>query len=56
MFEAQEGIRALLGALPTGSSRADAVRFHRKMRQLRRTPCSFLDEELGIVRDRSPHS
>ncbi len=51
MLREKEGLKLLLMQMPPGSTMADALKMHRKLHQLRRRPCSFLDEELGIVRD-----
>lgn len=50
MFASQEGLDLMLASMPPGSTRADALRLHRKLAQMTRRPCSFLDEELGIER------
>jgi hypothetical protein len=50
MFASRQGLELLLASLPAGSTREDALRFHRKVAQLSRRPCSFLDAELGIER------
>jgi hypothetical protein len=51
MMSEKEGLKLLLLQMPPGSTMADALRLHRKLHQLRRRPCSFLDQELGIVRN-----
>lgn len=53
MLREQTGLKLLLSQMPPGSTMSDALKLHRKLHQLRRRPCSFLDEELGIVRDQS---
>jgi hypothetical protein len=45
------GLALLLAQLGPDASPADALRMHRKIAQMSRRACSFLDEELGIVRD-----
>lgn len=55
MLREKEGLKLLLLQMPPGSTMADAMKLHRKLHQLRRRPCSFLDEELGIVRDQFGH-
>ena len=52
MFEEQWGLKAMLATMPPGSTMEDALRLHRRLKQMDRQPCSFLDEELGIHRDR----
>jgi hypothetical protein len=51
MFRSQDGLKLLLLRMPPGSTLRDAYRLRKKLHQLRRRPCSFLDEEYGIVRD-----
>lgn len=53
MFRQQDGLKLLLSQMPPGSTLRDAYRLRKKLHQMRRRPCSFLDEEYGIVRDRS---
>ena len=53
MLRRQDGLKLLLAQMPPGSTLRDAYRLHKKLHQLRRRPCSFLDEEYGIVRDRT---
>jgi hypothetical protein len=52
MVLSKEGLRLMLASMPPGSTLEDAARLHRKLAQLSRRPCSFLDEELGIERGR----
>ncbi len=51
MLREKDGLKLLMMQMPQGSTMADAMKLHRKLHQLRRRPCSFLDKELGIVRD-----
>lgn len=53
MLRRQDGLKLLLSQMPEGSTLRDAYRLRKKLHQLRRRPCSFLDEEYGIVRDSS---
>lgn len=48
----QTALKLMLLGMPPGSTLEDARRLHRKLKQADRTPCSFLDRELGIERDR----
>ena len=50
LFRSKRGLELLLASLPPGSTLEDAKKFHRKVTQLSRRPCSFLDAELGIER------
>ncbi len=50
MLRAQGGLRDLLVLMPAGSTLRDARRLREKTMQRQRTPCSFLDEDLGIRR------
>jgi len=45
------GLELLRRQLGEDATIEDARRFRAKLRQESRAPCSFLDEELGIVRD-----
>lgn len=45
------GLKFLLPFLPPGASLEEARRLYRRLGQESRTPCSFLDEQLGVVRD-----
>jgi hypothetical protein len=53
MFRRQDGLKLLLSQMPPGSTLRDAYRLRKKLHQLGRRRCSFLDEEYGIVRDRA---
>jgi len=50
MQEEGLGLELIRQELGANATRADALRFHRRLAQLTRRPCSFLDEELGIER------
>jgi hypothetical protein len=50
MLRSLHGLRLLLAGMPEGSTLEDARLLHRKLKQAARTPCSFLDAELGIHR------
>ena len=50
MLRSQHGLRLLLAGMPPGSTLEDARFLNRKLKQSSRTPCSFLDQELGIRR------
>jgi len=50
MLREKRALTLLLAGMPDGSTMAEALKLHRKLRQQGRTPCSFLDRELGIVR------
>jgi hypothetical protein len=50
MLRTKHGLRFLLAGMPPGSTLEDAFWLDRKLTQTGRTPCSFLDEELGIRR------
>jgi hypothetical protein len=52
MLRDQTALKLMLLGMPPGSTLEDARFLHRKLKQADRTPCSFLDRELGIVRDR----
>ena len=45
------GLKVLLPYLPPGASLEDARRLFRRLQQASRTPCSFLDDDLGISRE-----
>jgi hypothetical protein len=47
----QSGLKLLLAQMPPGSSLDDALNMHRRIRQTSRTPCKWLDEELGVKRE-----
>jgi hypothetical protein len=47
-----EGLKMLLRQLPSGSTLDDARRLRERIMQMGRTPCSFLDSDLGVARDR----
>jgi hypothetical protein len=51
MLRDQTALKLMLLGMPLGSNIEDARRPHRKLKQADRTPCSFLDRELGITRD-----
>jgi hypothetical protein len=50
MQKAGMGLKLLLPYLPLGASMEEARVLYRRHGQESRTPCSFLDEELGIRR------
>ena len=50
MLRTKHGLRFLLASMTPGSTLEDAFWLDRKLNQASRTPCSFLDEELGIPR------
>ena len=50
LYRDGRGLELLLAVLPAGSTPEDARRFHRRVTQQSRRPCSFLDAELGIER------
>jgi hypothetical protein len=50
MARSGQGLELLLASMPEGSTLEDARRFHRRVAQQSRRPCSFLDAELGIER------
>lgn len=49
-MRAGTGLRWLLALLPEGATLADARRLRSRIKQQRRRPVGFLDEELGIRR------
>lgn len=52
MLRENFGVRAFLRHLPPGATLAEAQLLREKLTQAQRTPCSFLDERYGIVRNR----
>jgi len=50
MFREKRALRLLLAGMREGATEEEALRLHRKIRQIGRRPCSFLDRELGIQR------
>lgn len=51
MLRSNDGLKQLLALMPPGSTLQDARRLREKTMQQQRTPCSFLDRDLGIDRD-----
>lgn len=50
MQQAGWGVKFMLSYLPPGASLDEARRLYQRLAQESRTPCSFLDEPLGIRR------
>jgi hypothetical protein len=50
MWRAGLALKLFLPYLPEGSTTDDARRLYRRLTQQSRTPCSFLDADLGITR------
>jgi len=45
------GLKFMLPYLPPGASLVEARRLYKRLGQESRTPCSFLDDQLGVQRD-----
>jgi len=48
MLRAQRGLELVLAGLPAGATLGDARDLHRRLKQVGRAPCTFLDDELAI--------
>lgn len=51
MQTSEMGLKFMLPYLPQGASLEEARRLYKRLGQTSRTPCTFLDDQLGVQRD-----